>query len=411
MLRGHTGHLIDSRIVERTLTTGQTQLRSIGVVTTSRADYSACRPLLKALQADPHISLRLYVSGTHLSPEFGLTVRCIEDDGMEIAERVEMLLSSDTPEAIAKSTGLGLIGFGQAFGSFRPDILVVLGDRYEMLAAALAALPFTIPVAHLSGGELTEGAIDDVLRHSITKLSHLHFAATEEYARRIIQLGEEPWRVTVSGESSLDNLRTITMLSPSELEERYRLQLGGPFLLVTYHPTTLEYEQAESQIDELLTALAKTKLSPVFTQPNADTGNRVIRQKLEQFVASHRSSALVDNFGTQAYFSMMNLATAMVGNSSSGIVEAASFRLPVVNIGTRQHGRIRARNVIDVGYSQEEIAKGIQQAIDPQFRASLGGLTNPYGNGEASSIILERLKNAALGDSLIRKKFYDLPFN
>jgi UDP-hydrolysing UDP-N-acetyl-D-glucosamine 2-epimerase len=386
-------------------------LRSIGVVTTSRADYSAYRPLLKAFQADPDISPKLYVSGMHLSPEFGLTVRFVENDGIEIAERLEMLLSSDTPEGIAKSMGLGLIAFGQAFTKYQPDILLVHGDRYEMLAAALAALPFKIPVAHLSGGELTEGAIDDVLRHSITKLSHLHFAATQDYARRIIQLGEEPWRVTVSGESSLDNLRTIRMLSRSELEALYQLQLDGPFLLVTYHPTTLEYEQTEGQIDELLTALAETRLSLIFTLPNADTGNRVIREKLEQFVASNRSSMLVGNFGQQAYFSMMNLAIAMVGNSSSGIIEATSFQLPVVNVGTRQDGRIRARNVIDVGYSRAEISKGIQQAIDPQFRTSLNGLTNPYGNGEASFIILERLKSAALGDSLIRKKFYTLPFN
>jgi UDP-hydrolysing UDP-N-acetyl-D-glucosamine 2-epimerase len=347
----------------------------------------------------------------HLSPEFGLTVRFIENDGIEIAERIEMLLSSDTPQAIAKSMGLGQIGFGQAFSRYRPDILVVYGDRYEMLAAVLAALPFKIPVAHLSGGELTEGAIDDALRHSITKLSHLHFAATQEYARRIIQLGEEPWRVTVSGESSLDNLRTMKMLSRSELEARCQLQLDGPFLLVTYHPTTLEFEQAEWQIDELLTALAETKLSLIFALPNADTGNRVIREKLERFVASNHSTMLVDNFGPQAYFSMMNLATAMVGNSSSGIVESTSFRLPVVNIGARQHGRIRACNVIDVGYCRAEISKGIQRAIDPEFRTSLSGLMNPYGNGEATPIILERLKSAALGESLIKKKFYDVPFN
>jgi len=385
-------------------------LRSIGVVTSSRADYSGYRPLLEAFQADPGISAKLYVSGTHLSPEFGLTVRCIEDDGFEIAERIEILLCSDTPEAIAKSMGLALIGFSQAFSRYRPDIIVVSGDRYEMLAATLAALPFKIPIAHLSGGELTEGAIDDVLRHSITKLSHLHFATTQESARRIVQLGEEPWRVTVSGETSLDNLRTIKLLSRSELKACYQLKLDGPFLLVTYHATTLEYEQAEWQIDELLAALAETKLSVIFTLPNADTGNRVIREKLQQFAASNPSSMLVDNFGTQAYFSMMNLATAMVGNSSSGIVEAASFQLPVVNIGTRQDGRIRARNVIDAGYHQTEISQGIQQAIDPQFRTSLNGLANPYGNGEASSIILQRLKSTPLGDALVRKKFYDLSF-
>jgi len=278
-----------------------------------------------------------------------------------------------------------------------------------MHAAALAALPFMIPIAHLGGGDITEGATDDVLRHSLSKLSHLHFPSTEVCARRIIQLGEEPWRVTVSGEVGLDNLRTIEMLSRNELEARYELHLDGPFLLVTYHPVTLEYDQAEWQIDELLAALQETHLPLIFTLPNADTGNRVIREKLQQFVTSNRSSRLVDNFGTQTYFSLMNLATAMIGNSSSGIIEAASFQLPVINIGTRQRGRMRTRNVIDVGYSRTEIVRGIQQAINPQFRASLIGLANPYGNGEASSVIVQRFKSIPLGDSLVRKKFYDVP--
>jgi UDP-hydrolysing UDP-N-acetyl-D-glucosamine 2-epimerase len=351
---------------------------------------------------------RLYVSGTHLSPEFGSTVQAIESDGFDIAERIEILLSSDTPEGVAKSMGLGLIGFGQAFSRDRPDILLVYGDRYEMIAATLAALPFKIPVAHISGGELTQGAIDDLLRHSITKLSHLHFATTEQYAQRIVQLGEEPWRVTVSGEPSLDSLHGTTLLSPSELETRYHLYFEEPFLLVTYHPVTLEPEHAGWQTDQLLGALAEINLPVIFTLPNADTGGHVIRNKLERFIASHTSSRLVDSFGTQAYLSVMSLALAMVGNSSSGIVEAASFHLPVVNIGTRQEGRIRARNVIDVGYGHEEVYKGIQKAIDPQFRASLTGLANPYGNGEASSIILQRLKSVPLGDALVRKKFHDL---
>jgi UDP-hydrolysing UDP-N-acetyl-D-glucosamine 2-epimerase len=386
-------------------------VRTIGAVTTSRADYGIYRPLLDAIQSDPELRLRLLVSGMHLSPEYGLTVKEIEADRYEIAEKIEILIASDTPEAISKSVGLAVIGFAQVFSRWRPDILIVSGDRFEMHAAALAALPFMIPVAHLSGGELTEGAIDDVLRHSITKLSHLHFASTQEYGQRIIQLGEEPWRVTVSGETGLDNLRTIKFLSRSELEASYQLQLDEPFLLVTYHPATLEYDQAERQIGELLAALQEARLPVIFTAPNADTGNRIIREKLEQFVASDGSSKLVDNFGTQAYFSMMNLAAAMVGNSSSGIVEAASFQLPVVNIGTRQHGRIRARNVIDVGYTRAEISNGIRQAIDPQFRPSLNGLANPYGTGEAASIVVQRLKSTQLGDTLVRKRFHDVPFN
>jgi UDP-hydrolysing UDP-N-acetyl-D-glucosamine 2-epimerase len=386
-------------------------LRSIGLATTSRADYGIYRPLLDAIQNDPELRLRLLVSGMHLSPEYGLTVREIEGDGYEIAERVEVLIASDTAEAISKSMGLGVISFAQVFSRWRPDILIVLGDRFEMHAIALAALPFKIPIAHLSGGELTEGAIDDVLRHSLTKLSHLHFVSTQEYAHRVIQLGEEPWRVVVSGEPGLDNVRTLKLLSRSEIEARFEVQIDRPFLLVTYHPVTLEYEQTEWQIDELLAALLKTRLPVIFTWPNADMGNQIIRAKLEQFVAANSSSRLVANFGIQAYFSVMNLAAAMVGNSSSGIVEASSFQLPVVNVGTRQHGRVRPRNVIDVGYGRDQIAAGIQQALESQFRASLEGLVNPYGNGNATSSIVGHLKSTPLGDTLIRKKFYDMPFN
>lgn len=383
-------------------------VRTIGVVTTSRADFGIYRPLLNAIQLDPELRLRLLVSGMHLSPEHGLTVKDIEADGHEIVERIETLVASDTSEGVGKSIGLGIIGFAQLFSRWRPDILMVSGDRFEMYAVAVAALPFKIPVAHLSGGEITEGAIDDVLRHSLTKLSHLHFASTHEYARRIIQLGEEPWRVVVSGEPGLDNLRSVETLSQDELYIRYHLELDQPFLLVTYHSVTLEFEDTEHQIDELLIALAATHLPIIFTSPNADTGNRIIREKLEQFVHVNSSARLVANLGTQAYFSLMRFASAMVGNSSSGIVEAASFHLPVVNVGTRQDGRIRARNVLDVGYDRAEILDGIRCAIDPQFRAALENLVNPYGNGDASSTIVKCLKSVPLGDRLLRKKFHDL---
>ena len=386
-------------------------MRTIGVVTTSRADYGIYRPLLEAIRSDSELQLRLLVSGMHLSPECGLTVRDIEADGFEIADRIEVLLSSDTPHAIGKAMGLGLIGFAQVFSRWRPDLLVVLGDRFEMHSAALAALPFKIPVAHLSGGEVTEGAIDDALRHSLTKLSHLHFVANEEYAQRIIQLGEESWRVVVSGEPSLDVLRNIRFLTRQELEEHYGLQLDRPFLLVTYHPVTLEFEQAGWQIGELLAALRECGMPAVFTLPNADTANRVVREKIQQFLVADGSSRVVDNFATQAYFSMMTLAAAMVGNSSSGIVEAASFELPVVNVGTRQKGRVRAGNVIDVGYHRAEISAGICRATNPQFRSALAGLVNPFARGNAVPIIIQHLKSAPLGDALVRKKFHDFHFH
>lgn len=383
-------------------------MRTIGVVTVARSDYGLYLPLLREIQADPDLQLHIIVSGMHLSPEFGLTVETVGADGFEIGERVEMLLSSDTPEGIAKSMGLGTIGFAQAYARFRPDILVVLGDRFEMHAAALAALPFNIPVAHIHGGEITQGAIDDALRHSMTKLSHLHFVSTEEYARRVLQLGEEPWRITVSGAPSLDNLHSVDLLEMDELEAQYGLRVERPLLLVTFHPVTLEYEQTGWQTGELLAALDMSGLPVVFTLPNADTGGRIIARMLREFVRTHPSAQIVDNLGTRGYFSLMALVAAMVGNSSSGIIEAPSFKLPVVNIGARQQGRVRAANVIDTGYERGAILKGIRKAVQPEFRESLCELVNPYGCGRASDKIVERLKNVVLDDRVIIKRFYDM---
>jgi UDP-N-acetylglucosamine 2-epimerase (non-hydrolysing)/GDP/UDP-N,N'-diacetylbacillosamine 2-epimerase (hydrolysing) len=380
----------------------------IGVVTVARSDYGIYVPLLRALQAADGLALALFVGGMHLSPDFGLTVRAIEADGYPIAARVAMALTADTPADIARSMGLGVAGFAGAFARSRPDILVVLGDRFEMHAAALAALPFKLPVAHIHGGELTYGAMDDALRHSMTKLSHLHFTATEAYARRVIQLGEEPWRVTVSGAPGLDNLRTVELLSRAEIEARYTLRLDEPFLIVTYHPVTLEFERTAWQTGEMLAALDETQMPIVFTLPNADTAGRLITELLRGFVAAHPRCRLVDNLGTQGYFSLMALAAAMVGNSSSGLLEAPSFQLPVVNIGNRQAGRVRAANVLDVGYNRAEIEAGIRRAVAPGFRAGLAALTNPYGDGHAAGRIVERLKAVALDDRLLVKRFFDL---
>lgn len=383
-------------------------MRTIGIVTVARSDYGIYLPILRRIQADPELRLHLIVSGMHLSPEFGLTVKAIESDGFKIDERLEMLLSSDSPEGIAKSIGLGVISFAQAYGRFRPDILVILGDSFEIYAAALAALPFKIPVAHIHGGEITFGAIDDALRHSMTKLSHLHFVSTKEYGRRVEQLGEEPWRITVSGAPSLDNIQAIRLLPLEELETLYGLQLRPPPLLVTFHPATLEYEQADWQVCELLAALDETRIPVVFTLPNADTGSRLIMHRIEEFIQAHPLTQKVENLGTQGYFSMMAVAVAMVGNSSSGIIEAPSFGLPVVNIGTRQAGRVKAANVIDVGYERTDILAGLRQALRPEFRAGLRQLTNPYGCGQASDIIVERLKSVLLDERLLMKRFHDL---
>lgn len=383
-------------------------MKTIGVVSVARSDFGIYRPLLRRIQSDADLQLRLYVAGSHLAPEFGLTVREIESEGFSIFRRIETLLASDSPEGIAKSMALGTAGFAQAFSADRPDLLVVLGDRFDMYPAALAALPYKLPVAHIHGGELTAGAIDDALRHSMTKLSHLHFVSTEEYARRVRQLGEEPWRITVSGALGLDNLRDIKLLSRDEVEQRWKLRLGIPFLLATYHPVTLEYEQAETQTREFLRALEAIQMPAVVTLPNADTNGRIIIQLLREFAAAHPRIQIVDSLGTQGYFSLMGLAAAMVGNSSSGILEAASFKLPVVNIGTRQLGRCRSRNVIDCGYGHEEIGRALRKALDGEFRRGLLDLANPYRmNRPAADIIVDRIHTTPLDARLTRKAFVD----
>lgn len=384
-------------------------MKTIGVVTVSRSDYGIYLPILRQIQADPNLNLRLIVTGTHLSPSFGMTIQSIEADGFEVSDQIDMLMSSDSPESISKSMGLGTIGFSQIFGRAQLDILMVLGDRFEMHSAAIAALPFKIPIAHIHGGELTEGAIDNALRHSITHLSHIHFVATEESRTRVIQLGEEESRVLVTGAPSLDNLHITDLLTKEELEAQCGWKLREPPLIVTYHPVTLEYEQTEWQIEELLAALEDFKKPLIFTGTNSDTAGRVIWSRVQKFVDSHAEAWTVDNLGTTRYFSLMACAAAMVGNSSSGIIEAPSFGLPVVNIGSRQQGRTRGANVIDVGYWRQEISNGISAAIETDFRNSLRNLPNPYGNGRASQIIVSHLKSLTLSHDLITKRFIDAP--
>ncbi len=383
--------------------------RVIGVVTVGRSDYSIYLPLLRTIEGTPNLKLRLLVSGAHLASEFGLSVRAIEADGFEISERIEMLVSSDTPEGAAKSIGLGVIGFAQALARDKPDILLLLGDRFEMLAAAVAALPLRIPLAHLHGGEITEGAIDNSIRHAITKMAHLHFVATEEYARRIVQMGEEPWRITVSGAPSLDTLRAFVPLEAKQLEQMIGLPLQPAPLLVTYHPVTLEYGQAAYQIEQLLAALDAIGLPVIFTAPNADPEGRLIATAIQHYVRQHANAIFLKNLGTRAYFSLMQHASAMVGNSSSGIIEAASFHLPVVNIGNRQRGRLRPRNVLDVGHDAQAIIQAIRQAISPAFRAGLHDLNNPYGDGHAAERIVHVLRSVPLDSTLLVKRFWDLP--
>jgi len=381
-------------------------VRRIAVVTVARSDYGIYKSILNAIRTDKELELSLLVGGMHLSPEFGNTVTDIESDGFEIAARIEMLLSSDTSEGVAKSIGIGVLGFAQAYADVRPDLLLLLGDRFEMLSAAVAALPFGMPIAHIHGGESTEGAMDEAIRHSITKMSHLHFASTEAYAKRIIQMGEEPWRVTVSGAPALDNLPKMPLLKKEALEQRFGFSLKDPTLLVTYHPVTSETEHTSHHLEELLAALSESGFALIFTSPNADHQGRAILQKIQDFVLHHPCAWFVANLGQEGYFSLMGQVAAMVGNSSSGMIEAASFGLPVVNIGTRQRGRVHGQNVLNLGYERKEISEGIRRATQPSFKLALATMKNPYGDGQAAEKIVTKLKHVPLNRELLVKRFH-----
>jgi len=359
-------------------------MRKIGVLTTSRAEYGILRPVLKEIVADPQLSLQLFVGGAHLSPEFGSTVEQIE---FPITERVECLLSSETPEGIAKSIGMTTFGFAQVFARTRPDILLITGDRFEAAAVALAAIPFKIPVAHLGGGDVTIGAFDESLRHAITKMSHLHFCYAKEQAKRVLQMGENPERVIVTGNPALDGLNAT-----------HGKPVAEDALVVIFHPVTLEYEHTDEYIDNLLAALRQRTEPIVFILPNADTAGRKIIKKMRRFSPKAQAHA---NLVPEMFYDLLRHAVAIVGNSSSALMEAPSFDLPAVNIGTRQEGRLRGANVIDVGYSTEEILAGIEKALV----LSLKGTINPYGDGHAAPRIVQALINTPL--DCLEKRFYN----
>jgi UDP-hydrolysing UDP-N-acetyl-D-glucosamine 2-epimerase len=382
--------------------------RTIGVVTVARSDYGHLVPLLEELRDTPGITLQLYVAGAHLSPRFGTTVSAIEADGWPITARIETTGVSDEAVDVAVGVGAGVAGFARAFGRGRPDLIVLLGDRAEMLAAAMAALLLVIPVAHLHGGEVTEGAIDEQARHAITKLAHLHFPAAEPYARRIRQMGEEPWRVHCAGAPGLDRFARRAAISREELARRIGLPLRRPTLIVTFHPVTLEPGEAAAHSAELAGALEMVDGDAVITYPGADAAYEAVIRRLESLAATRPGTRMIPALGEEGYAALLREADVMVGNSSSGLIEAPSFGLPVVNVGIRQHGRLRAANVIDVGNRREEIAAGIRRALEPGFRASLRGLVNPYGDGHAAPRIARVLREAELGPRLIRKRFMDL---
>jgi UDP-N-acetylglucosamine 2-epimerase (non-hydrolysing)/GDP/UDP-N,N'-diacetylbacillosamine 2-epimerase (hydrolysing) len=384
-------------------------MTSIAVVTVARSDFSIYRPVLRRLSDEPDYLLHLIAADTHFSPEYGVTVHDIEADGFKITEQVDMLEETDTPAGTAKSISRGVAGFSDIFTRLRPDILMVLGDRYEMLAAVVAALPFVIPVVHIHGGELSEGAFDEAIRHAITKMSHVHFVATETYARRVIQMGEEPWRVEVTGAPALDNLQEIDTPSAAEVERSFGISLSPAPLLVTFHPETLEQETTEEHFRELLSALDTCGEPVLFTYPNADPQGRRFIELIHEYVDGRpRRAQAVANLGLKGYYGVLREVPAMVGNSSSGIIEAASFGLPAVNVGNRQRGRLRGDNVIDTPARRDAITEALRRALDPAFRKTCHGLPNPYGDGNAAERIVGRLKALEPTEKLIIKKFHDL---
>jgi UDP-hydrolysing UDP-N-acetyl-D-glucosamine 2-epimerase len=383
-------------------------MRTIGVVTVARSDYGIYRPVLRRLAEARDLEPALFVGGMHLLERFGLTVREVEADGYPVADHVDFLDDDDSPAAVARALGRGTEAFARSFERARPDILLVLGDRYEMLAAATATLPLSLPLAHIHGGESSEGAFDESIRHVLTKLSHLHFAATEAAARRLRQLGEEPWRIVVSGAPALDEIARLEPLLDAELERAIGLPLDPSPLVVTYHPATRDPRDPGALVRELLAAVERTALPAVFTYPNADPGGAEIRRAIDDYVSRHDDATAVASLGARAYHSLLRRAAAMVGNSSSGIIEAASFGLPVVNVGVRQNGRLRPANVIDVEDDREAIRAAIERAVSPELRASLAALESPYGDGRAAERIVATLTSVELGPRLLTKRFHDL---
>jgi GDP/UDP-N,N'-diacetylbacillosamine 2-epimerase (hydrolysing) len=382
--------------------------RRICFVTGTRAEFGLLRLVMEEVKKTDALKLQVIVTGAHLSPEFGLTYQEVEQAGFAADCKVEMLLSSDTAIGVSKSMGLAVMGLADAYHQLRPDLVVVLGDRYEIFAAAAAACVAGIPLAHLHGGETTEGAIDEAFRHAITKMSHLHFVAAEDYRRRVVQLGEHPDRVFTVGGLGIDAIRRTSLMDRAALEASLDFELGRKSVLVTFHPVTLEGNESAAQMRELLAALDRlpdTQL--VLTMPNADTGSRELATLVEDFVATHANARVYASLGQRRYLSCLKWVDAVVGNSSSGIAEAPSLHTATVNIGDRQRGRLRASSVIDCAPERGAILDALGTAFSPEFRQSLPGAVSPYGDGGASGRIVRVLEAHPL-DGILKKAFYNL---
>jgi len=377
--------------------------RRIGVITTSRADYSHLYWPLRELSAHPDVDLAVFVLGAHLSPDFGSTVKEIERDGFPIQARIECLLSSDTDTGMAKTIGLAILGLADALTAWRPDILLLIADRYEMLAPASVALALRIPVAHIEGGEISQGAIDDHVRNALTKLAHLHFTSTPTARRRVISMGEEPGRVHHAGAPSLDHLSRSVLLNRKTLEAQLGLTLTAPTILAAWHPVTI-LQDTNAEADALFAALAAAPGQLIFVYPNADAGCHALIQRTRTLAEARPNTHIFVNLDAITYWSLLSNVTCMVGNSSSGIMEAASFALPVVNVGMRQQGRERAANIVDVPAETAAILAGLNRAFSSEFRNSLAGMKNLYGNGTAAKTIAHVLTTVPLEGLLIKQQ-------
>lgn len=384
-------------------------IKKICVVTGTRAEYGLFYPLLKEISSRKRYALQIIASGMHLSPEFGLTYKEIKNDGFKINKKIPLPLNNDTPQGITKSIGSGLSGFAKAFKSLKPDLVILLGDRFETFSAAIAAYVARIPIAHIHGGELSEGAIDEAFRHSITKMSHLHFVSTDKYRKRVIQLGEDPSRVFNTGALGIDNIVNLKFLTKPELEKQLSFKFGVRNILVTFHPATLEDETAQRQFRQLLSALDNfNNLKVIFTKPNADTGAKAIAALIDKYVKDNPDKAAAfTSLGRIKYLSMANLVDAVAGNSSSGIIEAPSLGKPSINIGDRQRGRVKANSVIDSRPDAGNITKAVIKALSPEFKKYCLKVKNPYGTGCAAKNIIGIIgKTGAIKD--VKKRFYDL---
>lgn len=385
-------------------------MKKICVFTGTRAEYGLLRPLMKKINNDNNFVLQIIASGMHLSLEFGLTYKEIEADGFLINEKIDILLSSDRDEGINKTIGLGIISITDSISRLKPDFCILLGDRYETFAAAVSAYTMKIPIIHISGGATTEGAYDEAYRHSITKMSYLHFTSTEEYRSRVIQLGEDPKRVFNVGSIGLDNIKEIELLSKKELEKELDFTLGDKSILVTFHPTTLEIGTANDQINNLLSALnnLNDKVKIVFTHSNSDSMGRSINQKINEFVKSNENSKAYFSLGTKKYLSLLQYVDCVVGNSSSGIIEVPSFNIATINIGDRQKGRLKPKSVIDCKGTREDIELAIEKGMSNKFKKMIKELDNPYGDGNTSDRIISILKSELLKEINLKKPFYNI---